>query len=326
MSIIPEHRLDYFNQTARQKFGEPVDAASILITQLYHLEGGPPPALVFYGLDAETQNQLSREQQILIQSFNQETINIILELNTSGSWDAGREMLHLHESLSQFDNFTFPAFDIAYGIYWIKSNPGLLINSDTLSFYNLGCSFLSRLAVGLDNEKGIDWSRVIGQTLAELPEDRNKKSIKSLYSLPGMSAAQVLKWLPAFLADDIKASLNAKNIYYLSITVKGYENLFTDTLSTASWLEKDYWLRELIAHLTEVMWIVLSSIRVPWDDYYPQWKTRLQQYLTGRLNDHDILNHLISQGITEDQDQEGILKLSQGIPYYLDLATKNYRG
>ncbi len=325
MSIIPEYRLDYFSQTARQRFGEPVDAAGIFVTKLYHLEQGPPPALVFYGLDDEAQHHLIQKQQTLIQAFNQETLNIVLELSSSGGWDAGQEMLHLHEALYQNGNLTFPAFDIAYGIYWIKSNPGLLIDSEHSALNNLGCSFLSRLVVGLDKEKGIDWGRVIDQTLAELPESRNKKPLRSLYSLPGMPATQVLKWLPAFMADDIKAFLDLKDAPRLTITVKGYEKLFSETSGTACWLEKDYWLRELIAHLPGIMWIILSSIRVPWDEYFPQWKSRLQQYLTGRLTDYDILNHLVSQGITEIQDQEGILNFSQGIPYYLDLATKNYR-
>ncbi len=325
MPIIPEYRLECFGKTARQKYGEIVDAAGMFITELYHLEQGPPPALVFYGLEDEEQQQQSQEQQMLIQSLNKETINIVLELSSSACWDSGQEILRLHESLCHYDDFTFPAFDIAYGIYWIKRNPGLLINSEHPDFHDLGCSFLSRLAVGLDKEKGLDWDRVIGQTLAELPDGRDKKSIKPLYSLPGMPAAQVLKWLPAFLADDIKAYLNSKKLYCLSITIKGYEKLFTENFDTAGWLEKDYWLRELIAHLPEIMWIILSSVRVPWDEYYPQWESRLKQYLTGRLNNHDILNHLISQGITENLDQKGILDFSQGIPCYLDLATKNYR-
>ncbi len=325
MPIIPEYRLEYFDKTALQKFGDIIEASEVFVSELNHMEQEPPPALVFYGLDDEAQHIISGEQQSLLQSLSQKTINIVLELRTQTCWDSGQEMLRLHEALCQYDDFTFPAFDIAYGIYWIKSNPGLLLNSENLAFYNIGCSFLSRLAVGLDKENSINWGRIISQTLAELPEGRDKQPIKSLYGLTGMTATQVLKWLPAFLADDIKAYLNSKKMYCLSITIKGYEKLFTENVHMTCLLEKDYWLRELIAHLPEIMWIILSSIRVPWDEYYPQWKSRLKQYLAGSLNEYDILRHLISQGITENKDQEGILHFSQGIPFCLDLATKNYR-
>ncbi len=325
MPIIPEYRLEYFDKTALQKFGEIIDASEIFLSELNHMEQGQPPALVFYGLDDEAQYIISGAQQALLQSLSQETINIVLELRTHTCMDSDQEMLRLREALCQYDDFTFPAFDIAYGIYWIKSNPGLLINRENLTFYNMGCSFLSRLAVGLDKENGINWGRIISQTLTELPESRDKRPIKSLCSLTGMTSTQVLKWLPAFLADDIKAYLNLKKLNCLSITIKGYEKLFTENLYTYCLMEKDYWLRELIAHLPEIMWIILSSIRVPWDEYYPQWKSSLKQYLAGRLNEHDILSHLISQGIIESKDQEETLHFSRGIPFYLDLATQNHR-
>lgn len=319
MLIMPEYRLEYFTETARQKFGDVINSAEILRSEISRITRNCPPALVFYGLDDEAQRAIGEQQQEILASEGLKPDSIVLGLNCPPGWDSAQELLRLHEALILYEDFNSPAFDIAYGIYWEKINPGLFINSDNITFYGTGCSFLNRLAAGLTEKPGINWRRVIDHALTELPGDRDILSMESLYSLTGMSAARVLKWLPAFLADDIRyyCSHRIGNIIF---TIKGYENVLIDNPPGSEMGDRDCWLRELVAHLPEVMWIILSSVRIPWDEYHPLWKKRLKQYLAGRLCEHDMVRYLISKGIIRKQDQQGILNFSQGIPGHLDMA------
>jgi len=319
MPITPEYELKDYFRSALQKYGDPVDALKIFNSNFLESRNTKCNVLVFYGLDKKGENELLRQFQDCIESADLDNMNIVLELSPRTCWDTGQELLRLHDSLHQFHGLSFPAFDIAYGIYWLKNNLGLLLRSENLSIPNTSCSFLSCLAAGLNEDNSVNWDRIITRTLQDLPNTRDQQKLKFLYSLPGMEAVHVLRWLPAFLTDDIKAFFNS-GLPSMSIMVKGYEKLFADAPSPSYLMERDQWLRELIAHLPEINWVILSSIKIPWEEHYPDWKTRLSQHLVGNLNELDVRSHLISQGITKKEYQDEIIKACHGIPFYLDLA------
>jgi tetratricopeptide (TPR) repeat protein len=88
--------------------------------------------------------------------------------------------------------------------------------------------------------------------------------------------------------------------------------------------QRDEWVRELVAQLPEVLWVICGRERLRWEEADPDWGKRLSQHLVGGLADADAGSFLVSCGIADGAVQQAIIKGSQGVPYYLDLAVDTY--
>jgi tetratricopeptide (TPR) repeat protein len=88
--------------------------------------------------------------------------------------------------------------------------------------------------------------------------------------------------------------------------------------------QRDEWVRELVAQLPEVLWVICGRERLRWEEADPDWGKCLRQHLIGGLADADARTFLASCGIGDGAVQHAIIKGSQGVPYYLDLAVDTY--
>jgi tetratricopeptide (TPR) repeat protein len=84
--------------------------------------------------------------------------------------------------------------------------------------------------------------------------------------------------------------------------------------------ETDEWVRELVKQLPEALWIVCGRQKLRWKEVEADWDNALSQHQLGALPDNSARRFLTSCGITSEPIQDAIVKGSQGVPHYLDLA------
>jgi tetratricopeptide (TPR) repeat protein len=82
----------------------------------------------------------------------------------------------------------------------------------------------------------------------------------------------------------------------------------------------DEWVRELVKQLPEVLWIICGRQKLRWAEVEADWGSALSQHQLGALPDKSARRFLESCDITDGQIQDGIIKGSQGVPHYLNLA------
>lgn len=314
MSLVPHFNLNSFNKSALDRYGNPDDGAQIFQEILQ--SSSSEQILAFYGLDQNSQRQLCQQILNTIQGSEPDAVTSVLSFTPATPWDPAQELLSLREMLHQKYSIKFPAFDVAYCIFWYKKNQGLKLNRTNLSPPGKKGSFLDRLVAGLDKEHGVNWGKIISDTIKE-NSNIHDKQFNPLYSLPGMPCTEILNWLPAFLADDLKRFYTASG-QKTFILLQRVEQLFSSTPGNGV-PGCDSWLQELILHLPQVNWVLFSTVKIPWGEHSSEWNNKLQQFLAGPLGDMDTRKHLVLHGVIDKGDQDKIIAACQGIPFYLDL-------
>jgi tetratricopeptide (TPR) repeat protein len=82
----------------------------------------------------------------------------------------------------------------------------------------------------------------------------------------------------------------------------------------------DEWVRELVKQLPEALWVICGRQKLHWEEVEPDWNNSLSQHELKALSDQSSRQFLASCGIASEPIQDAIVKGSQGVPHYLDLA------
>jgi tetratricopeptide (TPR) repeat protein len=138
-----------------------------------------------------------------------------------------------------------------------------------------------------------------------------------------MEASQIAERLPMFWASDLKDFLAAKGgkaVLFLDT----YEALTETERSEGKLYQQDEWVRELVAHLPDVLWVICGREMLRWAELDSDWKDSLSQHIVGGLADEDARQFLESCGIENRTIADTIVQGSTGLPYYLDLAVDTY--
>jgi hypothetical protein len=79
-------------------------------------------------------------------------------------------------------------------------------------------------------------------------------------------------------------------------------------------------VRELVKQLPEALWVICGRQKLRWEEIEPDWSNSLSQHELKALPDQSSRQFLASCGIASEPIQDAIVKGSQGVPHYLDLA------
>ncbi|MCX6163400.1 MAG: tetratricopeptide repeat protein [Ignavibacteriae bacterium] len=74
----------------------------------------------------------------------------------------------------------------------------------------------------------------------------------------------------------------------------------------------------------EVIWVIYGREKLRWNEQDKKWDEHIHQLLLGRLSDEDSKYFLLSCGVEKSYVQKVIIKASEGVPYFLDLAVDTY--
>jgi tetratricopeptide (TPR) repeat protein len=168
-------------------------------------------------------------------------------------------------------------------------------------------------------------SKVISKTDRLFREWWTKRGHQDLYRLQGMEASEILEWLPAFWASDLKDYLEREGRPAV-LFMDTYEALWEGEGRRAEgrFFAQDAWVRELVSQLPEVLWVITGRERLRWEELNEDWHNYQDQQLVGGLAEEDARRFLASCGITEEALQEVIVEGSKGVPLYLDLAVDTH--
>ncbi len=87
----------------------------------------------------------------------------------------------------------------------------------------------------------------------------------------------------------------------------------------------DEWVRDLVKLLPEVLWVISGRQKLRWEEVEADWAKALSQHLVEALADPAARQLLASCEIADTRIQDAIIKGSQGVPHYLNLAVDTFQ-
>jgi tetratricopeptide (TPR) repeat protein len=165
-----------------------------------------------------------------------------------------------------------------------------------------------------------------------------RRGERELEDIPQMEPGAIAEQLPRLWAADLKEYLGAASLKLQAssqepdsplstphsrravLFIDSYEKLWEIGQAEADFFKRDEWVRELVKQLPEALWIICGRQKLRWEEVEPDWTQALSQHQLGALPDKSARRFLESCDITSGQIQDAIVKGSQGVPHYLDLA------
>ncbi|MFO7274373.1 MAG: hypothetical protein DIU55_005845 [Bacillota bacterium] len=223
------------------------------------------------------------------------------------------------------NGLTFPAFELAYLTYLQKVEPHKPIKEyRNVPLFDPDSVLAQVVGATLDwASEAVSVVKVINRMRDLIRDHLTRRQYAAIQELPGLEPSEILERLPYFLAADLKNWMQRHPGRPVVICLDSYEALWqrrTDGLE----FETDGWVRELIAHLPEVLWVICGREKLRWHERYPEWEPALDQHLVGRMADQDMEVFLTSCGIADPAVRARIIQASEGVPFYLDLAVDTY--
>src|SRR5690625_6629727 len=93
-----------------------------------------------------------------------------------------------------------------------------------------------------------------------------------------------------------------------------YEALWDGKKQDGQFFQQDEWIRELIAQLPEVFWVILGREKLKWSVINKDWSKYTEQHLIGKLSAEDCRVFLQSCGVIDNEIQDVIVESSLGLP------------
>ena len=281
--------------------------------------------LVFYGVGGIGKTSLRRELQRLIED-QPDVMTAALDFDLPQYRDEETALFALRKELQHKYKVGFPTFDVAYAVYWQKSHPQTPMNKQNFPFLEDSVHLLDiiHLAkdlpfVGIAARLGV--LTVKGSLL--LKQWWEKRGHQELKGLAEMEPLDIAGRLPMYWASDVQEFLKEKNKTAI-VFLDTYDSLTEAERMESKLREREAWVRELVAQLPEVLWVICGREQLRWEEADPEWGGALQQHLVGGLSDNDARQFLTGCGIDDPAIHGAIVTSSQGVPYFLDLAVDTW--
>ena len=284
------------------------------------------PVIVFYGIGGIGKTSLRRRLTALVDS-RPDTIPVVLDLQVSNHRAPGNALFALRRTLGEKHKIKFPSFDIAYAVFWEKTHPGSRLaeeESGILKTSNDIAQIVGSLGVTSVVQLVPKLAIAVNKGSGYLREWWLRRGSQELKDLPELESAEIAERLPMFWAADLKDHLTRQSASVV-VFVDAFELLWEGARTEAGLTERDHWVREWVAHLPNVLWVISGRERLHWTDLEPGWNQRLDQHLVTGLSDDEVEHFLIAAGINDPDVQEAVSEASLGVPLYLNLALETWR-
>ncbi|MCX6841728.1 MAG: tetratricopeptide repeat protein [candidate division WOR-3 bacterium] len=261
-------------------------------------------------------------------------------------------LLTLRNAIRETYKVRFPSFDLAYAIYWQKTHAESPLGDDLRPLLEPG-SLIAQLLddtgklplVGLVPRIAALAAKSLESSTPRPPDSFlsdwwERRGERELEDLPQMEPGTIVEQLPKLWAADLKdylksgssesgvgssetggdSPISAPHSRSAVLFIDTYEGLWETGSTEADFFKRDEWVRGLVKQLSEVLWIVCGRQKLRWEEVETDWGKALSQRQLGALPDKSARRFLESCDITNGQIQDAIVKGSQGVPHYLDLA------
>lgn len=236
-----------------------------------------------------------------------------------------RALLELQRNIVCSRKINLPHFELAYSLYFKKKNPDFVFKEKELPFKDES-SLMGDILGALDG-MGIAGAVTGGVSVVYKLFSKyglEKEIRKDLTELEEYSAIEIEERLPAFFSYDLKRIFKKKEISAFIIFIDTYEALWEEGKNEANLFSQDSWIRETIAHLPGILFVISGRDKLRWSSLDPDWEKYISQYLIENLSKQDSSIFLKNCGIEDEQLREKIVAASDGYPYHLNLCVDTY--
>jgi tetratricopeptide (TPR) repeat protein len=334
MPIGPKHRLGEQRPEVPRQFTDREEFIGVFEQAVSELPPKDYEVLVYYGVGGIGKTSLRIVLCRLVEEKHwpmhlHRPMWAVLDFLTPTHRNMETALFWLRQELNRKYVVQFPSFDLANAIYWRKSRPQTPLRQDLTELEALleEGTTLANLVSIVEEVPVVSLvpklSKAISKTDRLVREWWTKRGRRELYDLEEMAPAEIADRLPMYWAADLKDYLERESRPTV-LFMDTYEALWEDRRTQGSFFAQDEWVRELVAQLPEVLWVITGRERVRWEESDRDWQNYLHQHLVGGLADGDAQRFLASCGIAGEALQEIIVEGSKGVPFYLDLAVDTY--
>lgn len=326
MMIRPKFSLDETRPKATRQFTDREEFIEVFQKALQGIKTGEHNACVFYGVGGIGKTSLRKELGRLLDKERPKTVWAVLDFSVSHYREQETALFTLRRALGEKYKIPFPSFDLAYAVYWQKTHPQTALTKENFPLLDAGGIVTDIVGLfGVIPGIGLipKVSKLVIKGKKALEDWWTKRGNKELYDLPQLEPKDILERLPMFWASDLKDSLEQKDAQAI-LFIDTYEALWGKERTEGTVFKRDEWVRELVAQLPGILWIICGREKLRWEEVEGDWGKALNQHLLGGLADEDAKHFLKSCGIEDNAIQRVIIESSKGVPYSLDLAVDTY--
>ncbi len=282
--------------------------------------------LVYYGIGGIGKTTLRKELSRRTDEEKPETVWTAIDLDTPTYREQETALFILRNQLNEKYKINFPSFDISYTIYWQKTHPQTPLTKENFPLLT-GANVVAGILRVVGEMPYIGFvpkltkAFMTGQNVFR--EWWKKRGEKELANLPNLEPKEITERMPMFWANDLKDYLLEKNKRAV-IFLDTYEALWENVSAHGGFFLRDEWIRELVSHLPEVLWVICGREKLRWEEQNEDWKEYIEQHLLGSLSDTDSKYFLKTCGVEKEDVQDVIVDASKGVPHFLDLAVDTY--
>ncbi|SNY56817.1 hypothetical protein SAMN06297280_3142 [Arsukibacterium tuosuense] len=332
MPIQPKFRFDSPPDSAQRYFTDRDEPRAIFAKYLNANSTEEHQILNFYGIGGVGKSRLITEFVNSVKKSDRWT-PLTLDMAQANLHESAAALLNLRNQLAKaLPKFKFRSFDYVYATYWQKLNPSIDLSDSSFDILE-NSDLLTEIGTNLfDTLEAVPGLGIINK-VAKLGKKANS-AINSWWLKRGCSITQQLEqkqsneiklWLPAYFAQDIHDFLDEYPQHRVCVFFDTYEALWENNTSAGKFFEVDEWVRELVGHLPQFLFVIAGREKLRWLETDPDWNDVIDSHILERLSDKDSTLFLERCGIANNTIASAIAISSEGSPFYLDLAVDSYR-
>ena len=328
MPLKPKHQLGGSRPSAVRQFTDREGFITVFDQALTDKQAKPREhrVLVIYGVGGIGKTRIRKELMHRLHQQRPELLIAALDFTTEQYRNASDALAALRQSLHQDHGVDFRTFDIAFAVWWKKANPTVALRTSSIPFIDEG-SLAAQVLAAVAQLPVVSWVPAIARVALKgeqaMVEWWSKRGEQELAALSDMEPADILERLPAFWAADMKEHLQRTETGVV-LFLDTYEALTGKERAEGAQFSRDAWVRELVTHLPEALWVICGREELRWGEADAAWRECLSQHLVDGLVPADSDRFLISCGINDPAVRQAIVAGSQGVPFYLDLAVDTH--
>ncbi len=322
---VPARYRSKLHRTRKRNFVDRREAIALFERLLREQPRDEPRVCNFFGVGGIGKSRLQHQlRELTAEETGVISARVDLQVPAMRRQDA--VLAHLRHCLGKEHRIQLPLFDIAFSVYWQRTNPNVPVSSGELPLVTESEILADLIEVAGDTPVfGVVVNLVksmdkLGRKAKRWQRVRHDADLRNLDRLDAHEMLDALTW---FFAKDLLQVLGERGQRAV-IFLDAHEALWEDVSARGGRGDRDAWIRDLVAQTPGVFWVVSSRDALRWDRENSSWcEPYLQLYGIGDLLPDDRLAFLADCGIKGEPAQI-IASASGGLPFYLNLSVDHW--
>ncbi|WP_299865120.1 tetratricopeptide repeat protein, partial [uncultured Hoeflea sp.] len=304
--------------------------------------------LMWYGVGGQGKSALYRECQRMLKSIGDAAVNLPnkrayiwarVDFEESLYRRPEEALRSIRLQLARTGRVSFPAFDAAFALYMLKTNPGIDIRQrypelfrgesevvdDLIELSEGALDFAAEAAGAVVPGANIiyKWGARLTGRLLDWWNQRGKSVLEGIDTL---LPDEILEQLPTYLGADLCDAQQATPRLRPVVLLDTYEALWRDRARKDGVSDRraDQWVRLLVQDSPGALFAIFGRDKLRWAEIDPDWGEIVDAHLLGKLSDEDADDFLRKIPIEDADIRARIIDGAEGLPFYLDLQVDLY--